>query len=370
MQAPANDAPGFEALYGQPPRVRVRAPGRVNLIGEHTDYNGGFVLPMAIPQHTEVQLAPREGRTVRAFSANLGDKGQVDTYALGQEAKGRGWLDYVQGVTHVLRTAGFTLGGFDLWLRSDVPVGSGLSSSAALEVALMRGLREAFGLQLDDVRLALLAQKVETDFVGAPIGVMDQMASSLADGGAALFLDTRSLKYERVPLPPQVESIVINSGVTHSHSGGDYRVRRAECERAAKLLGVEQLRDLTDADLPRALALPEPLGRRVRHVLTENARVLDTVRALRSGDMAALGPLLYASHASQRDDYEVSVPEIDLLVELGRAERDVLGARLTGGGFGGSVVMLARAGTGAAAAARIVARYTERSSHRATVLVP
>jgi len=360
----------FEALFGHPPKVKTRAPGRVNLIGEHTDYNGGFVLPMAIPQHTEVQLAPREGRTVRAFSANLGDKGQVDTYELGQEQRGRGWLDYVQGVTHVLRTAGFTLGGFDLWLRSDVPVGSGLSSSAALEVALMRGLREAFGLQLDDVRLALLAQKVETDFVGAPIGVMDQMASSLADGGAALFLDTRSLKYERVPLPPQVESIVINSGVTHSHSGGDYRVRRAECERAAKLLGVELLRDLPETELPRALALPEPLGRRVRHVLTENARVLDTVRALRTGDVAALGPLLYASHASQRDDYEVSVPEIDLLVELGRAEPDVLGARLTGGGFGGSVVMLARAGTGAAAAARIVARYTERSSHRATVLVP
>jgi galactokinase len=167
-----------------------------------------------------------------------------------------------------------------------------------------------------------------------------------------------------------VEPIVINSGVTHSHSGGDYRVRRAECERAAKLLGVEQLRDLPDAELPRALALPEPLGRRVRHVLTENARVLRTVRALREGDVAALGPLLYASHASQRDDYEVSVPEIDLLVELGRAEPDVLGARLTGGGFGGSVVMLARTGTGASAAARIAAQYAQKSHHQATVLVP
>ncbi|HEY0097020.1 MAG TPA: galactokinase, partial [Archangium sp.] len=282
----------------------------------------------------------------------------------------RGWLDYVQGVTHVLRAEGITVGGFDLWLRSDVPLGSGLSSSAALEVALLRGLREAFGLTLDDVRIALLGQKVECDFVGAPVGVMDQMASSLAQGSSAIFLDTRTLQYERVPLPPGVEPIVINSGVTHSHSGGDYRVRRAECERAAQLLGVPQLRDLPDAELPRALALPEPLGRRVRHVLTENARVLATVKALRSGDLAALGPLLYDSHASQRDDYEVSVPEIDLLVDLGRAEPDVIGARLTGGGFGGSVVMLAKAGKGAAAAARIVARYAERSAHKATVLVP
>jgi galactokinase len=342
----------------------------VNLIGEHTDYNGGFVLPMAIPQQTEVELAPREDRKVRAFSANLGAAGKVDEYELGQEKRGRGWLDYVQGVTYVLREAGLTVGGFDLWLRSDVPLGSGLSSSAALEVALLRGLREAFGLTLDDVRIALLGQKVECDFVGAPVGVMDQMASSLAHGSAALFLDTRSLQFERVPLPAGVEPIVINSGVTHSHSGGDYRVRRAECERAAKLLGVEQLRDLPDQDLPRALALPEPLGRRVRHVLTENARVLATVQALRSGDLAALGPLLYASHASQRDDYEVSVPEIDLLVDLARSEPDVLGARLTGGGFGGSVVMLARTGSGAAAAARIATRYDKQATHRATVLVP
>jgi galactokinase len=370
MQAPTDDAPGFEALYGQSPRVRVRAPGRVNLIGEHTDYNGGFVLPMAIPQQTEVALAPRTDGTVRAFSANLGRGGAVETYELGQEKPGRGWLDYVQGVTRVLRDAGFTVKGFDLWLRSDVPLGSGLSSSAALEVALLRGLREAFGLQLDDVRVALLGQKVECDFVGAPVGVMDQMASSLAQGGAALFLDTRSLQFERVPLPAGVEPIVINSGVTHSHAGGDYKVRRAECERAAGLLGVKELRDLPDAELPRAMALPEPLGRRVRHVLTENARVLATVRALREGDLKALGPLLYASHASQRDDYEVSVPQIDLLVELAREEPDVLGARLTGGGFGGSVLMLAKTGTGAGIASRIAARYNEREKHRATVLVP
>jgi galactokinase len=362
--------PSFQALFGRPPQVRARAPGRVNLIGEHTDYNGGFVLPMAIPQHTEVELSPRDDSQVRAFSANLPPNVREGGFELGQETRGKGWLDYLQGVTWLLRQGGHPLRGFDVWLYSDVPPGSGLSSSAALEVAMLRALREAFGLSLDDVSLALLAQKVETDFVGAPIGVMDQMASSLAGGGAALFLDTRTLQFERVRLPPGVEPVVINSGVTHSHSGGDYRVRRAECERAAKLLGVAQLRDLPDSELPRALALPDPLGRRVRHVLTENARVLATVKALREGDLAALGPLLYASHESQRDDYEVSVPEIDLLVDLGRGEPDILGARLTGGGFGGSVVMLAREGKGAAAAERIVARYAKGASHRATVLVP
>ncbi|WP_426749713.1 galactokinase [Myxococcus sp. Y35] len=370
MRAPHDDVLSFEALFGQPPRIRARAPGRVNLIGEHTDYNGGFVLPMAIPQHTEVELAPREDRRVRAYSANIGPAERLGEYALGQEQPGRGWLDYVQGVTRILHDEGHTLRGFDVWLRSDVPAGSGLSSSAALEVALLRGLRETFGLALDDVRIALLGQRVECDFVGAPVGVMDQMASSLAQEGSALFLDARSLRYERVPLPWEVEPLVINSGVTHSHAGGDYRVRRMECERAAALLGVPQLRDLTEQELPRALALPEPLGRRVRHVLTENARVLDAVRALRAVDLASLGPLLYASHASQRDDYEVSVPEIELLVDLARTEPDVLGARLTGGGFGGSVVMLARAGKGAAAAARISARYAEHAGRPATVLVP
>jgi len=370
MKAPTDDTPSFEALYGQAPKVRVQAPGRVNLIGEHTDYNGGFVLPMAIPQHTKMELSPRADRTVRAFSANLSPDKRQGQYTLGEEKAGLGWIDYIQGVTWVLRREGFDVGGFDLWVRSDVPPGSGLSSSAALEVALLRGLREAFRLKLDDVRIALLGQMVECDFVGAPVGVMDQMASSLAQGGAALFLDTRTLQYERVPLPPGVDLIIINSGVTHALVGGDYRTRRAECERAAEQLGVPQLRDLPEDQLPRAMALADPLGRRVRHVVTENARVLATVKALRSGDLDALGPLLYASHVSQRDDYEVSVPEIDLLVELARGEPDVLGARLTGGGFGGSVVMLARAGKGAGIAARISRTYTERTSRPGTVLVP
>jgi galactokinase len=362
--------PSFQELFGAPPEVVSHAPGRVNLIGEHTDYNGGFVLPMAIPQQTHVELRRRPDRRVRAFSTNTSREGKVLEFELGRETVGKTWLDYVQGVTQVLRSAGHTLSGFELRISSEVPLGSGLSSSASLDVGLLRALREAFSLPMDDVQLALLGQKVEVDFVGAPVGVMDPMAASIADQGVALFLDTREMRFERVPLPPGLDPIVINSGVAHNHAAGDYRVRRAECEKAAALLGVSQLRDLSEADLPRAEKLPEPLGRRVRHVVTENARVLATVHALRSADLPTLGTLFYASHESQRLDYEVSVPEIDLLVGLAREDADVYGARLTGGGFGGSVVMMARAGTGAAVASRIAQRYAQRSGQQPAILVP
>ena len=348
----------------------MHAPGRVNLVGEHTDYNGGFVLPMAIPQQTHVELRRRSDSRVRVFSANKSQASEVLEFELGQEATGRGWLDYVQGVTQVLRKEGHTLGGVELRISSEVPLGSGLSSSASLDVALLRAFRGAFALSLDDVKIALLGQRVETDFVGAPVGVMDPMATSIAGLNVALFLDTQSLRFERVPLPPGAEPVIINSGVAHNHSAGDYRVRRAECEKAAGLLGVSSLRELTEADLPRALALPEPLGRRVKHVVTENARVLATVEAMRAGDVARMGQLFYASHDSQRLDYEVSVPEIDLLVDLAREDADVFGARLTGGGFGGSVVMLARPGTGAFVARRISESYAARSGQRPAILLP
>jgi galactokinase len=199
---------------------------------------------------------------------------------------------------------------------------------------------------------------------------MDPMAASLADAGTALFLDARSLQYEKVALPPGADLIVIDSGVAHNHAAGDYNTRRAECERACALLGVPLLRELTAADLPRINALPDPLCRRARHVVTENDRVLAAVAAMRRGDLPGLGELFYASHRSMRDDYEVSVPEIDLLVELARADRDVFGTRLTGGGFGGAVVMLSRAGTGAAVAARMARSYREQSGREPRVLVP
>src|SRR5215207_2230097 len=257
--------------------VHAAAPGRVNLIGEHTDYNGGFVLPTAIPQHTRVALTRRDDRQVRAHSANATPDA---TYAIGREERLGTWADYVQGVTWAVGQAGFDLSGFDVVVESDVPLGGGLSSSASLEVALLRALRDAFALELDDTRLALLGQTAENEFVGARCGIMDQMAVNLADTRTALFLDTRSLEYRRVPLPSAADLVVIHSGVSHGIAGGEYNARRADCEAAAAQLGVSQLRDVTSADLPRLAVLPERLARRARHVVTEDDRVLATVEAL------------------------------------------------------------------------------------------
>ncbi len=358
----------FASLFGRPPAVTAEAPGRVNLIGEHTDYNGGFVLPTAIPQKCRVELAPCDGDRVRVWSS--AHPAAAESYRLGGEAPGRGWLDYVQGVTRTLARDGLALRGFDARIDSAVPLGSGLSSSAALSVGLMRALRRAFALDLDDVRIARLGQRSENEFVGAQVGIMDPMAASLADEGTALFLDARSLQFERVPLPSGADLIVLHSGVAHNHAAGDYNTRRAECERACGLLGVRQLRDLGPDDLPRVATLPTPLDRRARHVVTEDERVRAAVAAMRSGDLGRLGELFYQSHASMRDDYEVSVPEIDLLVGLARQEEEVYGARLTGGGFGGSVVMLARAGRGRAVAEHIAAEYARQSGCQPKVLVP
>jgi galactokinase len=349
--------------------VRAAAPGRVNLIGEHTDYNGGFVLPTAIPQRTRVELVVRTDRTVSASSANTAEP--ADTYTLGHEQRRGDWLDYVQGVTWALHEKGFgELPGFELRVSSDVPLGAGLSSSAALEVSVLRALRNAFGLELDDVRLAQLGQFAENEFVGARCGIMDQMAATLADDTTALFLDTRSLEFRRVPLPAQADLVVIHSGVTHEISAGDYNTRRAECEEAARQLGVPQLRDLTRDDLSRIERLPEPLGRRARHVVTEDERVLEAVEALEGADLPRLGELFRLSHESMRNDFEVSVPDVDLLVELAQADQDVSGARMTGGGFGGSVVILASRGRGRVAGERVAREYAARSGRTPAVLVP
>jgi galactokinase len=362
-------APSFDVLFHRAPAVTADAPGRVNLIGEHTDYNGGFVLPIATPQRTRIALAPRADRMVRAWSRDVGDERASIEYRLGEEARAGHWGDYIAGVTASLREWGVPCEGFDARIESDLPLGGGLSSSASLEVALLRGLRAMFSLTLDDVVVAKIAQRAETGLVGAPVGIMDQMAASLADVDAALFLDTRSLEFERVPLPPATALIVIHSGVVHRHAGGEYRVRRTECEAAARLLGVRELRDATVADLERA-ALPPPLDRRARHVVTENARVVRGLAALKAGDAQQFGALMAASHESMRADFEISTAEIDLLVGLARDADGVFGARLTGGGFGGSIVALADASNVGDAAARIAAEYARRVPLRPTVLIP
>lgn len=359
----------FEELFGSVPTVRTSAPGRVNLIGEHTDYNGGYVLPTVIPQRTVVELQPRAGGRVRALSVNAGKPTPFE-YLVGTEARRGRWTDYLQGISWVLGKAGFQVGGADIRIESTVPLGSGLSSSAALEIALLRAFREAFSLPLDDVQMALLGQRAENEFVGAPVGVMDQMACTLAGPGQALFLDTRSLDWSVVPMPSTAELIVLNSGVAHNHAKGDYRTRRAECEEAARQLGVALLRDLDLQDLGRLKTLPEPLCRRARHVVTEDARVLAAVQAMKAGQVESLGQLFWASHDSMRDDYEVSVPEVDLIVELARAIPDVYGARLTGGGFGGSVVMLTKPGAAREVAQKVAQEYAARSGQAPTVLVP
>jgi galactokinase len=370
IPVPRVDAAAFARLFGGPIDAIADARGRVNLIGEHTDYNGGYVLPSPIPQAAVAGVRRAPASRVRAWSRELSEPGSALEFEVGAERAGRGWLDYVQGVTFALSRAGYSVSGFDLWLASDVPLGSGLSSSAALEVAVLRALRQLFALDLDDVRLAEIGRAVETDFVGVPIGIMDQMAASLARPGEALLVDTRTLETTPVALPDDVELAVINSGVAHSHVLGDYRTRRAECERAAALLGVAELRDVGIADLPRIAELPSPLDRRARHVVTENQRVLDAVTAARRGDAAALGALFTASHLSQRDDYQCSAPEVDLLVDLALDEASVLGARLTGGGFGGSIVALVRKGSAAGAATNIVERFAAVQGYRPAVLIP
>jgi galactokinase len=367
MSARAVDE-AFVRLFGAPPDAEGQAPARVNLIGEHTDYHQGFVLPTVLPQRTRVWLRRGERGRVRAFSATLA--GDAARYALGDERPGKGWIDYVQGVTQVLRGHGIEVEGFDAWIASTIPVGGGVSSSAALCVSLLRGLRALQGLALDDHAIARLAHRVETDFVGAPIGIMDQMACSLGAAGEALFIDTRAVTFERIPWPATAELVVIDSGVAHQHAGGGYVDRRRESFAAAEALGVDHLRELGIDALPAIARLPDVLARRARHIVTENQRVLDTVAALRRTDLPAVGALFAASHASMRDDYAITTPDIDTLVAIGQADPAIHGARMTGGGFGGAVVMLARAGQGRAAAERIAHAYAAPSGRRPTILSP
>jgi len=389
----------FDELFGRPFTIAARAPGRVNLIGEHTDYNSGFVLPTTIPQLTIVQLAPSEGDLVRAWSLNahgdaehaqpIGSGGSSGhggngastaaaaatagiSYRLGEERRRHDWLDFIQGITQALRSEDHRITGFDVRIESTVPMGSGLSSSAALEIALLRALREAFRLPLTDTDLARLGQRAENELVGAPVGIMDQMVCSLGQSGHALFLDTASLSYQLVPLPPSVELVVIDSQIRHQHASGEYRTRRAECEQACVALNVDSLRnvDPVSLDLADTLeALPTPLGRRARHVVNENRRVLQMVDALRHERLDECGRLLYEGHVSLRDDYEVSVPEVDALVEIAITEEGVYGARMTGGGFGGAIVALARAGAGREAGRAIARRYREETGAAVSVLV-
>ena len=337
----------FLERYGRAARI-FRAPGRVNLIGEHTDYNGGFVLPMAIERETVVAAAPRGDRTVRAFSAGLDEELSFDLDRPNPPRRGV-WLDYVEGVARALEGKGLRLSGADLLIASDVPAGAGLSSSAALEISVGLALARVSNQEVDGVTLALAGQQAEHTYVGTLCGIMDQFVAALAEERHALLIDCRSLEAEPVPLDTTEAAFVVSdTRVKHELSSSEYNVRRAECARGVELLrerlpGITQLRDVSVADFQtHADLLPDPVRRRVRHIVTEDERTLAAARALRAGDLSEMGRLMYESHYSLRDDYEVSSPELDLLVGLARDLPGVLGARMTGGGFGGSTVTLVR----------------------------
>ena len=339
----------YRGFTGRAPDGLWSAPGRVNLIGEHTDYNDGFVLPFAIDRRTVVALGRRDDGLLRVATTRGGETITVPLADLDTElptAVPRGWSAYPIGVAWALGRAGAGLtgrGGADLVIHSDVPVGAGLSSSAAIESAVALALDEIWEVGLDRPALAQIGRRAENDAVGAPTGIMDQSASLLGQADAAVFLDCRSLETEVVPLGLDgagLTILVIDTRVAHAHAHGGYQERRASCEAGAAALGVASLRDVSIEDLGRAEAILDDVTfRRVRHVVTENQRVLDTVAALRSGGPTTIGPLLDASHRSMRDDFEISVPELDLAVDTAIAAGAV-GARMTGGGFGGSAIAL------------------------------
>ncbi|MEV7284223.1 galactokinase [Streptomyces sp. NPDC093252] len=344
----AQVADDFRALYGTEPDGVWAAPGRVNLIGEHTDYNDGFVMPFALPHSTVAAVARRTDGRLRLHSADL-DAGvtelDLDTLAPGTD---RDWTAYPAGVVWALREAGHPVTGADIHLASTVPTGAGLSSSAALEVVVALALSDLHALGIPRWKLARLCQRAENVYVGAPTGIMDQTASACCEAGHALFLDTRDLSTRQIPLDLAAEGLrllVVDTRVRHTHSDGEYGKRRAGCEKGAALLGVDALRDIPYDGLDEALATlgdEAEVRRLVRHVVTEDQRVERVVALLEAGRTREIGPVLTEGHASLRDDFRVSCPELDTVVDTAVAA-GALGARMTGGGFGGSAIVLAEA---------------------------
>nr|WP_243640002.1 galactokinase [Micromonospora sp. MW-13] len=350
--------------YGEPPAGRWAAPGRVNLIGEHTDYNDGFVLPFALPLRTVVAAAPQDDGRWTVGSELSDSPVEFGTDEVAGPGRVTGWGAYVAGVVWALRDAGHHVPGARLAIASDVPLGSGLSSSAALEAAVLAALVDLGGVDLPAERRPRLAQRAENGYVGAPTGIMDQSAVIRCRAGHALFLDCRTEAVEHVPFDLAAAGLavlVVDSRAPHRHADGEYASRRASCEQAAELLGVAALRDVPAAGLDEALARldDDEIRRRVRHVVTEDQRVLDTVELLRAGRIRDIGPLLTASHASMRDDFEITVPEIDTAVEAALAG-GAYGARMTGGGFGGCVLALVDADRSDAVADAVTTAYAGR----------
>lgn len=358
-----------EKFSGGPPPRLFRAPGRVNLIGEHTDYNDGFVLPVAVDHQVVVAARGREDAQVNVYALDFEQWDHFDLRAITRSQK-KPWRNYIRGVAWSLQRDGHTLVGMDAVIAGDVPIGAGLSSSAALEVAIGYTLLRIGDLEVDRVALALAAQRAENEFVGMRCGIMDQFISCLGQASHAVLIDCRDLSHRAVPVPPDVAIVIADSGVRRGLVESEYNARRAECEAAARHFNVSALRDVDEETFRRrAQELSPVVRRRARHVITENARTLAAVQALEASDLATFGQLMNASHASLRDDFEVSCPELDLLVEIARDIGGVYGARLTGAGFGGCIVALADHGAAEEMTAAIYERYPSAIGREATVYI-
>ena len=345
MSVQARDlAVEFAYRFGRTPTVS-RAPGRVNLIGEHTDYNDGFVMPAALEFATLTAASQRPDRRLRVYSVILDETREFDLDSPPQGPTGE-WSDYILGVALMLESSGRNLAGADLVVWTDVPIGAGLSSSAALEVSCAHALLTESGLPFDPIEVAQLCQRAENDFVGMRCGVMDQYISCCGVAGHALLIDCRSLESRHVAIAPNLRLLIANSRVRHQHAGGEYNLRREACEEGVRLLSrylgpIQALRDVTPEQLEaKRRKLPDLIYRRCRHIVTENARVLEAERALGAGDFAACGRAMNASHVSMQKDFEITCPEVDMLAGLAQTVNGVYGSRMTGGGFGGCTITL------------------------------
>ena len=349
----------FSNKFDRPATVIARAPGRVNLIGEHTDYNEGYVLPAAIERETHIAAAPRDDGRVRLVAFDLSRETTFDLADV-QRSTSEGWSNYIRGVAAGLLAAGYPVRGFDGLIQGDVPIGSGLSSSAAMEMASVQAFSAIGHFAVPSAQAARIGQKAEHVFVGANTGLMDQLASALGQPDHVLLIDCRDLSFRPVPVPAGAAILIADTSVRRSLAASAYNERRAQCEAAAQALGVPALRDGTLAMLD-AVELPDVVARRARHVITEDDRVIETVAALQGGDLHKVGMLMNASHASLRDFYEVSSVELDTMVELLRDQPGCFGARLTGAGFGGCAVALMEAGAVDAAIPAVAAAYRART---------
>ena len=361
----------FRAHFSREPELIARAPGRVNLIGEHTDYNDGFVLPCAIDRETVVAIGLADDGAIQCVASDFDDA--IDLFSISQPItqSAVGWANYVRGIAKHLALEGIALKAAKIAIAGNVPLGSGLSSSASLEVAVGLALARHAGVTIDAKRLAQIAQQAENQFVGCACGIMDQLIATSGQAEHALLIDCSSLNCRPVKLPENLAIVVAHSGVRHAHAGGEYNDRRVQCEAAAKHYGVKALRDLDVATLEQGKAGLDAISfRRARHVVTENARTVDAARALEAGELAKLGRLMAQSHASMRDDFEITVPAVDQLAAImGDAVGNQGGARMTGGGFGGCVIAVAPRDVAPTIEAAIARDYRDPAGNPAEVFI-